>query len=217
VTTDFGEDAAGLAADLESEGIDPSDFGRFGQVPELGIPPPAFDYARAAPILVKWFPRVRTPRVKEAIARSLTGQHEAGSGAAQALVTEFRAAPRTAEWDSARWAYGNALSTLADPDVADGLIELLRDPRYGTARQMLCEALRRTHDSRAPDVLIELIDDPDVGGHAIDALRSYGPKSSIPHLERARPKLEQVIADAKATSFARRMAKKSLERIDAVT
>jgi hypothetical protein len=208
----FGADATGLLCELESVGIESRDFGRFGQVG--GIAPPTFDYARAAPILIRWLPLVRTPAVKEAIARSLTGEPEANGPAARALVDEFRRAPGTAEWDAAKWAYGNALSTLADVSVADDLIELLQDRRQGRARQMLCQAIRRTKDPRAADVLIQLIRDPDIGGHAIWALRSYGPKSSIPHLQRARSPLEEVLADPTVTDFAKRMAKKSLERID---
>jgi HEAT repeat protein len=161
--------------------------------------------------------RARTPVAKEAIARSLTGEPAVNGSVARALIDEFRNAPQTAEWDSAKWAYGNALSTLADARVADDLIELVQDRRHGTARQMLCEALRRTEDPRAVDVLIELIPDPDVSGHAIDALRSYGPKSSIPHLQRARSMLEDVLVDPTATDFAKRMAKTSLERISQVS
>jgi HEAT repeats len=214
LTERFGEDAAGLLAELEAAGIARRDFGRFGRVPELDNPPATFDSKRAAPILIEWLPRVRTPAMKEAIARSLTAEPTTDGSAARALVTEFREAPLTTEWDAARWAYGNALSTIADAGVANDLIELLRDRRYGTARQMLCEALRRTRDPRAPDVLIELIHDPDIGGHAIDALRRYGPRSSLPHLRRARTTLEEVLVDPTASDFARRMATASLERID---
>jgi HEAT repeat protein len=211
--TDFEQDADGLLAELESAGIDTWDFGRFGQAPEVGIHPPAFDYANATPILIKWLPRVQTPPVKEAIARSLTGEAAARGVASPTLVDEFRRAPTTDDWNSAKWALGLALSTLADASVADDLIELLQDSRHGTARQMLCDALRRTKDPRAPNVLVGLIGDPEIGGHAIDALRSYGPKSSLPYLNRARPQLEAVLADPEASGFARRMASKSLERI----
>jgi hypothetical protein len=214
LTERFGEDATGLLAALEAAGVETGDFGRFGHIPELGGPPSAFDTTRAAPILTEWLPRVRTPAAKEAIARSLSAEATADGSAARALVNEFREAPLTTEWDGARWAYANALSTIADADVAGDLIELLRDRRYGSARQMLCEALRRTKDPRAPDVLIEVIRDPDIGGHAIDALRRYGPKSSLPHLRRARATLEDVLEDPTATDFTRRMASAALERID---
>ncbi|HXV03822.1 MAG TPA: hypothetical protein VFP24_09650, partial [Gaiellaceae bacterium] len=81
---------------------------------------------------------------------------------------------------------------------------------HGTARQMLCDALKRTKDPRAPDVLIELIDDDDVAGHAILALRLYGPKTSLPHLRRARSKLEAVLDRPTATPFGKRQARAAL-------
>jgi hypothetical protein len=207
----FGGDADGLVADLERAGISTTGFGEFGSVP--GVEPSAFDYERAMPILVKWLPRAKTPALREVIARGMTGEPSAGGEGARALVAQFRVEPD----ELVRWAIANALSTLSSSEHADDLIDLLQDSRHGSGRQNLCEALRRTKDPRAPDVLIGLIRDPAVGGHAIHALRAYGPKSSLPHLRRCRPALEDVVADPKASGFARRMAKKSLERIDAST
>ena len=97
----------------------------------------------------------------------------------------------------------------------DQLIDLLQDRRHGTARQMLCDALKRTKDPRAPDVLVELVDDEDVAGHAILALRLYGPRSSLPHLRRAQPKLAHVAKDEKYSPFSRQQAGKALERLKA--
>jgi hypothetical protein len=57
-----------------------------------------------------------------------------------------------------------------------------------------------------------LIDDDDVAGHAILALRRYGPKSALPHLQRARPKLEAVLERRSASEFAKRQAKAALKR-----
>jgi hypothetical protein len=197
-----------LEAELEARGIDTTDFGIFSSVA-----PTAFDADRAAPILVEWLPRMTDLVDKEVIARSLTGTRTARAPAAAAIVKEFREAPLDAE--TTKWAYGNALATLAGPEVADDLIELVRDQRHGIARQMLCDALKRTKDPRAPDVLIELTDDDDVAGHAILALRLYGPKSALPLLERARPKLEAVLDRPTAAPFAKRQAKAALERLDA--
>jgi hypothetical protein len=73
--------------------------------------------------------------------------------------------------------------------------------------------LKRTKDPRAPDVLIGLIDDDDVAGHAILALRSYGPKSALPHLRRAQPSLAAVLERPATSAFARRQARKALERL----
>ena len=142
--------------------------------------------------------------------RHLTAEPEAERrGAAGILIGEFE----RAEDASLKWAIGNALSTVATRDVADGLIGLLQDRRHGAAREMLCDALRRTKDPRAPEVLIELVDDDDVGGHAILALRLYGPRSSLPHLRRAEPKLLQVLGDEGVSPFTRRQADKALERL----
>jgi HEAT repeat protein len=151
------------------------------------------------------------PVEKEVLARSLTGVKARRSDAARAIVAEFRNADMDAE--SEKWAYGNALATLADDEIADDLLELVRDRRHGRARQMLCDALKRMKDPRAPDALIELIDDDDVAGHAISALRSYGPKTALPHLKRARPKLEAVITRRTASPLAKRQAQKALERL----
>jgi hypothetical protein len=197
-----------LEAELEAQGIDTTDFGIFSSVA-----PTTFDADRAAPILVEWLPRMTDLVDKEVIARSLTGTRTARAPAAAAIVKEFRETPLDAE--TTKWAYGNALATLAGPEVADDLIDIVRDRRHGIARQMLCDALKRTKDPRAPDVLIELIEDDDVAGHAILALRLYGPKTALPHLERARPKLEAVRDRPTATPFARRQAKAALERLDA--
>jgi HEAT repeats len=213
----FGNDAGALAADLQRAGIDASGFGAFASrsLPDAGIDPPRFDYERAMPVLIKWLPLVETSELKEVIVRGMTGESSAMGEGAKVLLDEFRRAPT--DEASLKWAIGNAISTLADPSLADDLIELLQDPRHGTGRQMLCEALRRTKDPRAPDVLIGLISDADVGGHAIAALRDYGPKTSIPPLKKARPALEKVLLDRNSSDLARRMAKKSLERLDATS
>jgi HEAT repeat protein len=195
-----------MERELEAHGIAPTDLGIFSS-----IVPTTFDYEAAAPILVRWLPRVPDPVEKELIARSLTGVRTASSEAARAIVAEFRNADMDA--DAQKWAYGNALATLADAELADDLLKLVADHRHGSARQMLCDALKRTKDPRAPDALIELIDDDEVAGHAILALRSYGPKSALPHLRRARPKLEAVLARPTASVFAKRQARKALERL----
>jgi hypothetical protein len=195
-----------LEAELEAHGIDATDLGIFSSVA-----PTRFDYEAAAPIVARWLSHVRDPVEKEVLARSLTGVRTAPPVAARALVDEFRSAEANAE--TAKWAYANALATLADADIADDLLELVADRRHGTARQMLCDALKRTKDPRVPDALIDVIEDDDVAGHAILALRSYGPKSALPHLRRARPKLEAVLARPTASEFAKRQARKALERV----
>lgn len=145
--------------------------------------------------------------------RSLTGQDSARGEGARVLVDEFRRLPNTDEWQSAKWAISDALATLADASLADDLLELLRDRRHGGARQRLCDALARTKDERAPDALIELLDEPDLAGHAISALRRFGPKAWLPHLERARPALVRLSEDRGAPPLARKQAAAVLGRL----
>jgi HEAT repeats len=200
-----------LRADLEAAGVSARDFGFFAsEIPEAGIHAPRFDFETAAPILIRWLPRARTPLVKERIVRSLTGEKAATPDALKPLVEEFRRA-EDEEW-ALKWAIGNALATLADASIVDDLIELAGDRRHGRSREMLMDALARTKDERALDLLVELVDDDDLAGHAISALRSLGPKSSLPYLERAGPALERQAAGG-VLPITRRQAKKALERL----
>lgn len=179
---------------------------RYDRPRHLVVGRPHFDYEAAAPILVRWLPRLRDPIEKEVIARSLAGVKRAPPEAARVLIDEFRR-DESETWTQ-KWAYANTLATIAGPDVADDLIELLHDRCHGRGREKLCDALKRTKDPRTPDVPIELIDDDDVARHAISALRSYGP-----HLRRARPKLEAVVKRPMARPMAKKRAQKALERL----
>jgi hypothetical protein len=53
-------------AELEASGIDTTDLGIFSSVA-----PTRFDYESAAPILIRWLPRMHDPVEKEVLARSL--------------------------------------------------------------------------------------------------------------------------------------------------
>ena len=199
--------------ELEGAGIDTSDFGHFGSVPVLGIGPSTFDYRRAAPILLRWLPKIEDPRTRESIIRSVTGEAEAGAhGGAKAMIEEFG---RSADDHSLAWIAGHALSTLAAPSDADAIIGLLHDRRFGHGRQPLCDALKRTKDPRTPHVLVELLDDDDVNGHAISALRAMRNQDALAALKGARPALEALAARKDATVFARKQARQALATIKA--
>jgi HEAT repeat protein len=203
---------AAVRAELEDAGISARDFGFFARdIPEAGIRAPRFDYAAAAPILVRWLPRAQTPLVKERIVRSLTGERAAVPAALRPLIAEFRKASADEE-SGLKWAIANALATLADDSITNELIELARDRRHGIAREMLMDALARTKDERALDLLVELVDDDQLAGHAISSLRRLGPKSSLPYLHRARPALERQLSEG--TPLAQRQARAALERLD---
>jgi hypothetical protein len=204
----WGE-AEPLIAALEAAGIDTADFGVFGSASFT-----TFDFARAVPVLIEWLPRVADPRVKDAMARSLTGQPGARGEGARRLIKEF-GRPEYADEVSLRWAIGNALATLAGPADADAVIEILRDRRSGSARQMFCDALVRTRDPRRVDVLIDLIADDDVAGHAISALRRIS-RRGFAEPERVRRQLEATLRRSSATEFAHRQARAALKAMASV-
>jgi HEAT repeat protein len=197
-----------MFSELRAAGIPAEGFGSFSR-----SGPVDFDHAHAVPILLRWFPTITDGQVRESIARSLTDEPEAREpGAVRVLVGEFM---RRSDDSTTRWAIGNALATLADGSVADDLILLLRDRSFGTAREMLCEALKRTGDARAPAVLIEVIDDDDVAGHAVSVLRSFGPKTALVLLSEAEPKLKALLERSTATPFAQTQAGKALAEVAA--
>jgi hypothetical protein len=201
---------------LEAAGINPSDFGSFGWASFS-----TFDFGRAAPILIDWLPRVSDKRVKQAMVRSLVDQKAAQGEGTRPLIAEFQR-PDYADDAGLKWAIGNTVATLALPEDADAIIEILRDPRHGRAREMFCDALVRTRDPRRVDVLIELIDDDDLAGHAIAALRQCTYRRRVHQPERVRPKLEALLSRGGASGlmgsgpgpFAKRQARNALKAID---
>lgn len=163
----------------------------------------SINYQNAIPLLMKWLPKVSNSRVKESLVRCLAVE-EAKPRAAQLLVDEFRKARGPSD-DSLRWAIGNTLSVIADDSVFEDVVALLRNPEFGTSREMLAIALGNMSDERATDVLIELLGDPDVAGHAVVGLGKLKAKE-------ARPKIEPFLEHPKA--WVRKEAKKALAKID---
>src|SRR4051812_24795722 len=107
-----------MLAELLAAGIESGGFGSFSKSDDL------FDHAGAAPICLRWLPKIEDESARESIVRSLTGEPQAqANGAARVLVTEFE---RPADRPETRWVVGNALAKLADPSIADDLIRLLR-------------------------------------------------------------------------------------------
>jgi len=201
----FQREARPLLDALEAAGVETADFGRFGISSHH-----TFDFARAAPIIVDWLPRIADPNVKEAMVRSLAGQRAARGEGARRLLAEFNR-PEYASQVGLCWAIASTLATLAGPSDADAIIDILQESRHGTARQMLCDALVRTRDHRRVGVLLDLIDDDDVAGHAISALRRISDRDRI--TERMRPKLEAVLARPSATPYAKRAARSAMKAL----
>jgi len=156
----YERDAAPVLADLAEAGY------HVNSVEELYHR--RLDYKSAIPILLKWLPLIENLDVKEAIVRALTVPW-AKPIAAPALLAEFH--KLLSEPDiSIKWAIANALEVVADDNSYDEIVNLVRNPQSGSAREMLALALGKMKNPDAQNVLIELLEDDMVAGHAIMAL-----------------------------------------------
>jgi HEAT repeats len=162
----------------------------------------------ALPILLCWLPKIEDPDVKENIVRCLSVRW-VGSEATAELIEEFR---RYAPIDpvhaqdlshlssaafikyigtikphdasaSLAWAIGNALSIVSIRGYEKQIIELCRNPKFGTARQMVVLGLGRAHDEEAEETAVQLLNDEDVRLHAIIALGKMKSKRALSALE----------------------------------
>lgn len=99
------------------------------------------------------------------------------------MVRKFR----TTSLDPVRWAAGNAIAVVADSTVFADVADLVREPSYGTARQMPVGALPRigdrTNRGTVTEILVDLLSEDDVGLHAISAVRKIRATDARPALE----------------------------------
>ena len=158
------------------------DLGRFVSNTEY-FRPSQLDERAAMPVFLDVLPRLSDAKVVAAVAGHLR-RPWARPAAFAALHQAFQA---WADVDaSAGWHIGDAMANAARVEHLPQLLEIVAEPRYGTARQMVVDSLSRFKAS--PDVqpaLIALLSDPDVALHAMGALRrTVGPQAALPHLRR---------------------------------
>ncbi len=139
------------------------------------------EYRSAISILLRWLPLVTYLPLKEEIVRALSVPW-ARSLVGPTLVDEFRRAEGPAG-TGIRWAIANALEVVADEDVLEDLIELVRDPRYGRDREMLALALGNMSGAHVTSVLRDLLRDDEVVGHAAMALGRRRASEALPELQ----------------------------------
>jgi hypothetical protein len=192
----------GLVDDLESVGVIVSDVWDLVNTRQR--------YPQAITALMRWLDSLdavpvstERERFREGLIRSLTVP-DARPAAAGLLLNQFR----TATNETIRWAASNALSVVADSGNVTDVLDLVRQRRYGTARQMMVDALPRIggrkHREAVVDTLIELLHDDDVTIHAISAVRRI-------RADRSRPALEKLLEHENSTI--RRRAKDALTRL----
>jgi HEAT repeat protein len=188
-------DDARIAGALRAEGIHVSSIFDLVNSPD----------PRAIPVLLRFLDQDLDPWVKEGLVRALSIK-EARRLALLPMISEFK---RPNLSDSLRWSIGNAIEVLATEEVLGELVEIVRDKRYGRARQMVVLGIAKLkgarQDTNALDALCHLLDEDEVRGHAIAALgRLRAPG--------VREKVAQFVAHPNA--WIRREAKKALKRID---
>lgn len=113
-------------------------------------------YTDALPILLKHLERPYPGRVREGIARALAvPQSKFGWDVLTRLY-------RNEDTKDAKEGLAVAISAVADDDVIDEVIALVRDTRHGQSRLLLLSAFERSADPRARAALMELCSDPDM-------------------------------------------------------
>ena len=190
----YRAEAAPILRELADIGFDVE---MIGELRKAGRP----RYAAAVPVLEHWLPRVSSPSLKEDIVRTLSVPW--AKEAAPTLVAEFEDIETNSP--DLRWAIGNALWVLAKHINPQDLVRLARDPRFGSARQMVVMALGGIKAPGVVDVLIGLLEDDELVGHALYAL---GRGRAIV----ARAAIERQLASPRA--YVRNNAKKALAQID---
>jgi len=160
----------------------------------------------AIPVLLEWLTRCKVRRIKEGVIRALGGPR-AGKEVVRALIAVLDDCVAKKEPELC-WVLGNAISIAAEPRDFDELLRLVRDPRYGDARQMLAMALGRKgakNKEVAMETLVALLDDPVVQGHALTGLRYL-------RMEASRAAIEPLLSHEKA--WIRKGARGALAALD---
>lgn len=165
------------------------------------------NYKSVIPILLKWFPRIENPDVKEDVARALTVRW-ARPEAAPMMLAELHAL-RDSDEDrsSLRFAVANALTEVADDSVYNEVVALVRDQRYPIGdRGLLLLALANMRANREPAIrVLRGFLTEDVAPHAVSALGELRATDARAEIE---PFLEH------EESWVRGEAKKALRKLD---
>jgi hypothetical protein len=161
------------------------------------------NYRAAIPVLLRWLPQVSNPQVEEDIVRTLSVPW-AKPSAAPALIEAFKNVDDPTG-TGLRWAIANALEVVSDDSVFAEVVSLVRDGKYGKAREMLALALANMDAVRSMPVLLDLLRDDQVAGHAVMALGRLAAPSAREHVARLL---------THPTPWIRKEAKKALTKIE---
>lgn len=115
-------------------------------------------YDEAVPTLMEWLPKATGLNEQEGIARALTVPW--ASEAVPVLVESFEDAH--AKGGELSWVYGNAIGVAWKPEHLDGILDIVEDRRFGSARAMIIYGLAKRKNARVADAVVGLLDDDSV-------------------------------------------------------
>jgi hypothetical protein len=193
-------------AELTARGVrGADDVGRFvSNVEFFGAS--AIDEQAAMPIFLELLPTLTDRKLIDAVAGHL--RRPWARPAAFAVLHDAFHRHSTID-DSASWSLGDTMSNAARIQDLPLLLDIVGDPAYGGARQMVVSSLSRFR--RSPDVkpaLIPLLTDEDVALHAMSALRAtIGAEDAMPYLREIESRHHGQTLDAVAAREIRKTEK----------
>ena len=131
------------------------------------------------PIVVKYIQRFKETNYRELLVRALGVK--GFTEAFDVLLDEFYKAENGKSY---KWAIGNTISIIADPNIVSEMIEISLNKEHGAARGMIVHELWRFKDERIKDVLISLLDDEIMKGYALHSLKFLKDESTRKYAER---------------------------------
>ena len=131
------------------------------------------------PIVVKYIQRFKETNYRELLVRALGVK--GFTEATDVLLDEFYKAENGKSY---KWAIGNTISIIADPNIVPEMIEISLNKEHGAARGMIVHELWRFKDERIKDVLISLLDDEIMKGYALHSLKFLKDESTRKYAER---------------------------------
>ena len=130
------------------------------------------------PIVVKYIKRFEETNYRELLVRALGVK--GFTEASDVLLDEFYRSDDL----HYKWAIGNTISIIADPNIVSEMIEISLNKEHGAARGMIVYELGRFKDERIKDVLISLLDDEIMKGYALHSLKLLKDESTRKYAER---------------------------------
>lgn len=127
-------------------------------------------------IVLKYIVEVDDESDKEVLVRCLGVK--GFTEATDTLIREFHSSTNT----SYKWAIGNTLSIIGDPNSLSQLEEIAQDVRHGITRQMVVIAIGKLKNNSSIPLLVRLLNDEEVAGHAIMALSNFNDPSLLPYV-----------------------------------